>query len=64
MLPPDESSHVTGLAIDVGPAEHVHWLSEHGGRHDLCQVYAWEPWHFEYRPEWVNGDVCRPPVPG
>lgn len=64
VLPPDESSHVTGRAIDVGPEEHVHWLADNGVRHDLCQPYAWEPWHFEYRPEWVSDGACPSPAEG
>ena len=47
VLPPGLSSHVTGRAVDVGPAEGAAWLAEHGSRWGLCQVYANEPWHFE-----------------
>ena len=47
VLPPEVSSHVTGKAVDVGPAQGAAWLGEHGSRWGLCQVYANEPWHFE-----------------
>lgn len=45
--PPGESSHVTGEAVDVGPAEAASWLSAYGSAYGLCQIYANEPWHFE-----------------
>lgn len=45
--PPGESSHVTGEAVDVGPAEAAGWLSIYGSEYGLCQIYANEPWHFE-----------------
>jgi len=47
VLPPERSTHVQGLAVDVGPADGAAWLGEHGSRWGLCQVYANEPWHFE-----------------
>lgn len=50
----DTSVHVTGDAIDVGPSEAAAWLSEHGARYGLCQVYANEPWHYELRPGAVD----------
>jgi zinc D-Ala-D-Ala carboxypeptidase len=43
------SPHVSGDAVDVGDADAVTWLSEHGARYGLCQVYANEPWHYELR---------------
>ncbi len=45
--PPGDSSHVTGEAVDVGPADAASWLSQVGSEYGLCQVYANEPWHFE-----------------
>jgi LAS superfamily LD-carboxypeptidase LdcB len=55
----DKSAHVRGEAVDVGPAEARAWLSEHGGRYGLCQVYRNEPWHYELRPE-AAGHGCPP----
>jgi zinc D-Ala-D-Ala carboxypeptidase len=53
---PDTSPHVSGDAIDVGSAAAA-WLSEHGARYGLCQIYANEPWHYELRPE-ATGQGC------
>ncbi|NKQ52863.1 M15 family metallopeptidase [Amycolatopsis sp. K13G38] len=50
----DRSAHVSGHAIDVGPPEAAAWLSEHGARYGLCQIYRNEPWHYELRPEAVE----------
>jgi hypothetical protein len=55
----DTSLHVSGDAIDIGPAGATAWLSEHGADHGLCQVYRNEPWHFELRPDAVD-DGCPP----
>ena len=44
---PDSSAHVTGDAIDIGPAEATDWLDRHGSDYGLCQVFANESWHFE-----------------
>jgi hypothetical protein len=55
----DTSAHVAGHAVDIGPSEAIAWLSRHGGKHGLCQVYANEPWHFELRSEAVD-DGCPP----
>ena len=46
---PGTSPHVSGDAIDIGDREAVAWLSEHGARFGLCQIYDNEPWHFELR---------------
>ncbi|NED95334.1 M15 family metallopeptidase [Phytoactinopolyspora alkaliphila] len=56
VLPPDESMHVRGLAVDVGPEDAAAWLAEHGWRFGLCQRYANEPWHFE--PTTAPGGAC------
>jgi hypothetical protein len=50
-LPPEESWHVAGTALDVRPAEGARWLALHGAGHHLYRVYDHEWWHFEYRPE-------------
>ena len=51
VLPPGESRHVAGTALDVRPAEGARWLERHGARFGLYRVYDNEWWHFEYRPE-------------
>ena len=45
------SAHVSGDAVDLGPAAATPWLSAHGAAYGLCPVYANEPWHYELRPE-------------
>ncbi len=57
---PDTSPHVSGDAVDLGPAAARSWLAEHGARYGLCQVYANEPWHFELRPDAVRHGCPRP----
>lgn len=56
VLPPTESKHVTGEAVDVGPADAHGWLSRYGSEYGLCQIYANEPWHFELATE--PGGTC------
>ncbi|UJW28497.1 M15 family metallopeptidase [Saccharothrix sp. AJ9571] len=51
---PGTSAHVSGDAVDIGRAEARAWLSEHGARYGLCQIYRNEPWHYELRPEAVD----------
>ena len=46
---PETSPHVSGDAVDLGPWEATHWLSEHGAAYGLCQIYRNEPWHYELR---------------
>jgi hypothetical protein len=50
---PNRSAHVSGDAVDVGPADATRWLSAHGAAYGLCQVYRNEPWHYELRPETI-----------
>jgi len=57
VLPPQESEHVRGGAVDVGPASGAAWLHLHGVRFGLCQRYANEPWHFE-RLAGAKGSSC------
>jgi hypothetical protein len=45
------SPHVYGDAIDIGPSDATAWMSEHGARYGLCQIYRNEPWHYELRPD-------------
>src|SRR5690606_1361877 len=54
----DTSAHVSGDAVDIGsigPFDAAAWLSEHGAAHGLCQIYGNEPWHYELRPDAVDG---------
>ena len=51
---PKTSAHVSGDAIDIGPADATAWLSEHGAEYGLCQIYGNEPWHHELRPEAID----------
>ncbi|GEM34070.1 D-alanyl-D-alanine carboxypeptidase [Nocardia neocaledoniensis NBRC 108232] len=48
---PTTSAHVSGEAVDIGPAQAAQWLSAYGAAYGLCQIYANEPWHFELRPD-------------
>jgi zinc D-Ala-D-Ala carboxypeptidase len=48
------SAHVKGKAVDIGPSDADGWLSAHGARYGLCQIYRNEPWHYELRPEAIN----------
>jgi zinc D-Ala-D-Ala carboxypeptidase len=51
---PNTSAHVSGDAVDIGPSVATAWLSEHGARYGLCQIYSDEPWHYELRPKAVD----------
>jgi hypothetical protein len=57
VLPAQESEHVRGGAVDVGPEAGVAWLRSNGVRFGLCQRYANEPWHFE-RLAGAKGSKC------
>ena len=60
-LPPNESRHVTGTALDVRPVEGARWLERHGSQYHLYRIYDNEWWHFEY---WPDGRPPRLPHPG
>lgn len=47
VLPPTESTHVSGKAIDVGPRAGAAWLERTGRRWGLCRTFNNEWWHFE-----------------
>ncbi|WP_082220873.1 M15 family metallopeptidase [Luteipulveratus halotolerans] len=47
VLPPEDSSHVQGAAVDIGPREGARWLELNGARFGLCRTYRNEWWHFE-----------------
>jgi D-alanyl-D-alanine carboxypeptidase len=53
------SAHVSGDAIDIGPFSATAWLSGHGARYGLCQIYRNESWHYELRPE-ATSRGCPP----
>lgn len=61
VLPPDESKHVRGVAVDVAPRRAARWLDRNGARFGLCRTMAWEWWHFEYDAAWDRADDCPPP---
>ncbi|MBL7502191.1 D-alanyl-D-alanine carboxypeptidase family protein [Frankia sp. CNm7] len=50
-LPPHESRHVAGTALDVRPVAGARWLERHGSRYHLYRMYDNEWWHFEYCPD-------------
>lgn len=56
---PEDSSHVTGEAVDVGRTDAAYWFAQHGARFGLCQTYANEVWHYELAVD--PGGTC--PVP-
>ncbi len=56
---PTTSAHVAGDAVDIGPAKSTAWLSEHGAKYGLCQIYTNEPWHYELRPEAIDHGCPR-----
>jgi LAS superfamily LD-carboxypeptidase LdcB len=51
---PETSAHVSGQAVDIGPARATTWLAVHGARFGLCQIYGNEPWHYELRSDAVD----------
>ncbi len=53
---PEDSTHITGEAVDIGSWDAQAWLAEHGSRFGLCRTYANEPWHFERAAE--PGGAC------
>ena len=61
VLPPEESNHVAGRAIDVGPMAGAAWLEENGFRWGLCRGFVNEWWHFELTT--IPGLPCPPMAP-
>jgi zinc D-Ala-D-Ala carboxypeptidase len=55
----DTSSHVSGHAVDIGPSRATAWLSRHGARYGLCQIYRNEAWHYELRPAAIDNGCPR-----
>ncbi|MFQ6392722.1 M15 family metallopeptidase [Nocardia sp. KC 131] len=58
VLPPAESTHVSGKAIDVGPRGGAQWLEVNGNQWGLCRMYENEWWHFELAT--LPGTACPP----
>ncbi|NUR30748.1 MAG: peptidase M15 [Catenulispora sp.] len=54
-LPPAESAHVAGDAIDVAPPSAAAGLEHSAGKYGLCRRYENEPWHFEYQGSYSQG---------
>jgi LAS superfamily LD-carboxypeptidase LdcB len=48
-LPPNESAHVKGYAMDIAPPSAAAWLEATKGQFGLCRRYEDETWHFEYQ---------------
>lgn len=48
-LPPSESAHVQGYAMDIAPPSAAAWLQSTNGQFGLCRRYEDETWHFEYQ---------------
>ena len=44
---PEDSRHVTGDAIDIGPFDGTLWMQSNASRFGLCQIYSNELWHYE-----------------
>lgn len=61
VLPPAESTHVSGRAIDVGPRAGAAWLQANGAAWGLCRTFDNEWWHFELVR--VPGGVCPARLP-
>ena len=57
---PEESSHVTGTAVDIGRTDAAYWFAQHGWRFGLCQTYENEIWHYELTVE--PGGTCPSPL--
>lgn len=55
----ETSPHVSGDAVDIGYDAAAAWLSMHGAEYGLCQIYVNEPWHFELRPDAIDGGCPR-----
>jgi len=55
---PDDSHHVTGHAVDIGPTDADDWIIRKGARFGLCQTLSNEMWHFELAT--TPGGECPP----
>lgn len=61
-LPPSESAHVKGYAMDIAPPNAAAWLQSTAGKFGLCRRYADETWHFEYQASYKT-DGCPALLP-
>ncbi|WP_432989273.1 M15 family metallopeptidase [Dactylosporangium sp. CA-233914] len=50
----DTSPHVSGDAVDIGSFDATAWLSGHGAKYGLCQIFRNEPWHYELRHQAID----------
>jgi uncharacterized protein YcbK (DUF882 family) len=57
---PNESHHITGHAVDIGPTDADDWLQRKGTRYGLCRTYTNEIWHFELVT--TPGGTCPPMI--
>ena len=62
VLPPEESMHVQGIAVDVQPFASAGWVERNGGALGWCRRYENEYWHFEYDPSYATSG-CPPLLP-
>jgi zinc D-Ala-D-Ala carboxypeptidase len=53
------SAHVSGDAVDIEHSDAKAWLSEHGAKYGLCQIYSNEPWHHELRSKAIDHGCPR-----
>lgn len=61
-LPPSESAHVKGYAMDIAPPSAAAWLQASAGKYGLCRRYTDETWHFEYQASYKT-DGCPALLP-
>ena len=57
---PETSAHVSGDAVDIGDLDAYLWFQERSSGFGLCQIYANEPWHYEYRPDALSEGCPQP----
>jgi zinc D-Ala-D-Ala carboxypeptidase len=57
---PGTSAHERGNAVDLGHSDATAWLSKHGAKYGVCQIYRNEPWHYERRPNAVDHGCPAP----
>ena len=62
VLPPHDSRHVAGMALDVRPTEGARWLEEHGAPYGLYRRYDNEWWHFEFCAEGRPARLAHPGI--
>lgn len=61
-LPPQDSAHVAGYAMDVAPQKAAKWLEKTGGGYGFCRRYGNEAWHFEFQKSYRT-DGCPQLLP-